>query len=150
MIFERIGALRSWANSCSSRVALLTGSAALRGRASRGRRNRAAGLSVAGHSVGADKLTTLPGSAASPAYERLASTAGTRRQGRKPLIPTGVLMAPNDRAASSKGGDREKSLDAALAQIERQFGRGAIMRLGDETRAPIEVIPTGSRSEEHT
>ena len=54
-------------------------------------------------------------------------------------------MAPNDRAASSKsGGDREKSLDAALAQIERQFGRGAIMRLGDETRAPIEVIPTGS------
>ena len=54
-------------------------------------------------------------------------------------------MAPNDRAASSKsGGDREKSLDAALAQIERQFGRGAIMRLGDDTRAPIEVIPTGS------
>jgi recombination protein RecA len=56
-------------------------------------------------------------------------------------------MAPNDRAGSSKsGGDREKSLDAALAQIERQFGRGAIMRLGDDTRAPIEVIPTGSIS----
>ncbi len=56
-------------------------------------------------------------------------------------------MAPNDRAVSSKGGgDREKSLDAALAQIERQFGRGAIMRLGDDTRAPIEVIPTGSIS----
>lgn len=55
MIFERIGALRSWSNSCSSRVALLTASAALPGRASRRRRNRAAGLSVAGHSVGADK-----------------------------------------------------------------------------------------------
>ena len=55
-------------------------------------------------------------------------------------------MAPNDRATSSKGGDREKSLDSALAQIERQFGRGAIMRLGDETRAPVEVIPTGSIS----
>ena len=54
-------------------------------------------------------------------------------------------MAPNDRAGSSKsGGDREKSLDAALAQIERQFGRGAIMRLGDDTRPPMEVIPTGS------
>ena len=52
-------------------------------------------------------------------------------------------MAPNDRAGS-KGGDREKSLETALAQIERQFGRGAIMRLGDETRAPVEVIPTGS------
>jgi recombination protein RecA len=52
-------------------------------------------------------------------------------------------MAPSDRAAS-KGGDREKSLETALAQIERQFGRGAIMRLGDDTRAPVEVIPTGS------
>jgi recombination protein RecA len=52
-------------------------------------------------------------------------------------------MAPNDRA-STKGGDREKSLETALAQIERQFGRGAVMRLGDETRLPIEVIPTGS------
>jgi len=52
-------------------------------------------------------------------------------------------MAPNDRAGI-KGGDREKSLETALAQIERQFGRGAIMRLGDDTRAPVEVIPTGS------
>ncbi len=40
--------------------------------------------------------------------------------------------------------DREKSLDAALAQIERAFGKGSVMRLGDETRMPIEVIPTGS------
>ena len=40
--------------------------------------------------------------------------------------------------------DREKSLDAALAQIERAFGKGSVMRLGDETRVPIEVIPTGS------
>ena len=56
-------------------------------------------------------------------------------------------MAPNDRAGSSKGGgDREKSLETALAQIERQFGRGAIMRLGDDTRAPVEVISTGSIS----
>jgi recombination protein RecA len=54
-------------------------------------------------------------------------------------------MAPNDRAGT-KGGDREKSLEAALAQIERQFGRGTVMRLGDETRAPVEVIPTGSIS----
>src|SRR3954453_15273568 len=40
--------------------------------------------------------------------------------------------------------DREKALDAALANIERQFGKGSVMRLGDETRAPLEVIPTGS------
>jgi recombination protein RecA len=31
-----------------------------------------------------------------------------------------------------------------LAQIDRQYGKGSIMRLGDETHAPIEVIPTGS------
>jgi recombination protein RecA len=42
--------------------------------------------------------------------------------------------------------DREKALDAALAQIERSFGKGTVMRLGDEARAPIEVIPTGSIS----
>ena len=40
--------------------------------------------------------------------------------------------------------DRDKALDTALAQIERQFGKGSVMRLGDETRAPVEVIPTGS------
>ncbi len=41
-------------------------------------------------------------------------------------------------------GNREKSLDAALAQIERQFGKGSVMRLGEEGRAPIEVITTGA------
>ena len=42
------------------------------------------------------------------------------------------------------GGDREKALDAALLTIEKQYGKGSVMRLGDETRAPLEVIPTGS------
>jgi recombination protein RecA len=40
--------------------------------------------------------------------------------------------------------DRDKALDVALAQIDKQFGKGSVMRLGDETRAPIRVIPTGS------
>jgi recombination protein RecA len=40
--------------------------------------------------------------------------------------------------------DREKSLEAALAQIDRQFGKGSVMRLGENSRPPIEVIPTGS------
>jgi len=42
------------------------------------------------------------------------------------------------------GTDREKAIDAALAQIERQFGKGSLMRMGDKTRTPIEVIPTGA------
>jgi recombination protein RecA len=41
-------------------------------------------------------------------------------------------------------GDRDQALNVALAQIEKQFGKGSVMRLGDETRAPLEVIPTGS------
>jgi recombination protein RecA len=54
-------------------------------------------------------------------------------------------MAGIDRPGS-KVGDRDKALETALAQIERQFGRGSVMRLGDEARAPIEVIPTGAIS----
>ena len=40
--------------------------------------------------------------------------------------------------------DREKALETALAQIDRQFGKGSVMRLGSEERAPIESIPTGA------
>jgi recombination protein RecA len=54
-------------------------------------------------------------------------------------------MAGSDRTGG-KAGDKDKSLETALVQIERQFGRGSIMRLGDEARAPIEVIPTGAIS----
>ncbi len=42
------------------------------------------------------------------------------------------------------GPDREKALDMALAQIDKNFGKGSVMRLGDEVRVPIGVIPTGS------
>ena len=50
-------------------------------------------------------------------------------------------MAGLDRAKSS---DAVKSLDSVLAQIEKAHGKGAVMRLGDEVRVPIDVIPTGS------
>jgi len=40
--------------------------------------------------------------------------------------------------------DREKALALAMAQIEKNHGKGAVMRLGEEARAPIGVIPTGS------
>ncbi|MFD5831626.1 recombinase RecA [Lentzea sp. NPDC060358] len=40
--------------------------------------------------------------------------------------------------------DRDKALELALAQIDKQFGKGSVMRLGEEGRAPIEVIPTGA------
>ncbi|MTE13522.1 intein-containing recombinase RecA [Nocardia aurantiaca] len=42
--------------------------------------------------------------------------------------------------------DRDKALELALAQVEKSFGKGAVMRLGEEQRQPIAVIPTGSIS----
>ncbi|WP_068397797.1 recombinase RecA [Kribbia dieselivorans] len=39
---------------------------------------------------------------------------------------------------------KRKSLDVVLGQIEKSHGKGAVMRLGDDTRPPIQVIPTGS------
>jgi len=53
-------------------------------------------------------------------------------------------MAPSGKSAPERAGDREKALEAALLQIERQFGKGTVMRLGEESRVPVEVIPTGS------
>ena len=44
----------------------------------------------------------------------------------------------------SQAPDREKALELALAQIEKNHGKGSVMRLGDEVRQPISVIPTGS------
>ncbi|MEE3011996.1 MAG: recombinase RecA [Pseudomonadota bacterium] len=41
-------------------------------------------------------------------------------------------------------GNKEKALSAALAQIERQFGKGSMMRLGDTERVAIPAISTGS------
>jgi recombination protein RecA len=43
-----------------------------------------------------------------------------------------------------KNGERSRAVDAAILQIEKQFGRGAIMRLGDRGALAVEVIPTGS------
>ncbi len=40
--------------------------------------------------------------------------------------------------------DREKALDAALGQIEKQFGKGSIMRMGENLHMNIESIPTGA------
>jgi recombination protein RecA len=51
--------------------------------------------------------------------------------------------------ATSTMPDRKKALDAALTQIERSFGKGSIMRLGDSSVLEIEVIPSGSLGLDH-
>ena len=45
---------------------------------------------------------------------------------------------------TSIGGDKFKALDTVMAQIEKNFGKGSVMRLGDDVRPPMAVIPTGS------
>jgi recombination protein RecA len=40
--------------------------------------------------------------------------------------------------------DRDKALDSALLHLEKQFGKGTVMRLGDQPAVPMDVIPTGS------
>ena len=42
--------------------------------------------------------------------------------------------------------NKEKAVDVALSQIERQFGKGSIMKLGDRAKVQVDVIPTGSIS----
>ena len=42
--------------------------------------------------------------------------------------------------------ERKKALDAALAQIEKQYGKGSIMRLGENRKKNVDAIPTGSIS----
>ncbi len=46
----------------------------------------------------------------------------------------------------SEGGDRDKAIKLALDQIERQFGKGSIMRLGESAGMDVDVIPTGAIS----
>src|SRR4051812_16285497 len=47
-------------------------------------------------------------------------------------------------ATMAAGPDREKALDLALAQIDKQFGKGSVMRLGERPVIQTAVIPTGS------
>ena len=51
---------------------------------------------------------------------------------------TGAYEAP------TPASDKRKALDTAIAQIEKSFGKGAVMRLGDKPEMNVEAIPTGS------
>lgn len=53
-------------------------------------------------------------------------------------------MATKKKTTAAAGNDRQNALDAALAMIEKDFGKGAIMRLGDEERPPIQSISSGN------
>ncbi|MBF0543311.1 MAG: recombinase RecA [Candidatus Riflebacteria bacterium] len=56
------------------------------------------------------------------------------------------IKNPRTQQPIDKGAERRKSLEIALQAIEKSFGKGSIMRLGDPKSIPVEVIPTGSLS----
>ncbi len=45
---------------------------------------------------------------------------------------------------STENSEKQKALTSVLSQIERSFGKGAMVRLGDSTRMRVETIPTGA------
>ncbi len=49
-----------------------------------------------------------------------------------------------DKQSEKQSSDRSKALDSARAQIERQFGKGSVMKMGDRGPQVVEVISTGS------
>ena len=53
-------------------------------------------------------------------------------------------MPADDKSTSAKSPERDKALGLVLNQIERNFGKGSIMRLGDASRMRIETTPTGA------
>lgn len=53
-------------------------------------------------------------------------------------------MAKKNEEAAGSVNEKLKALQAAMAKIEKDFGKGTIMKLGDETTQPVDVIPSGS------
>src|ERR1041384_4889171 len=54
------------------------------------------------------------------------------------------MAMTDERAAERATAERGKAVDAALSAIEKQFGRGSIMKLGSAERQAVDVIPTGA------
>ena len=46
--------------------------------------------------------------------------------------------------AAAPASDKKKAIDTAMAQIEKMYGKGSIMRFGDQTNLNVDFIPTGS------
>jgi recombination protein RecA len=55
-------------------------------------------------------------------------------------------FARRTKARHDMSNDRDKALEMALAQIDKQFGKGAVMKMGERTNLDIEVVPTGALS----
>jgi recombination protein RecA len=61
-----------------------------------------------------------------------------------PAPPTPIMAAKTESSESSVANARKRDLDLILQQIVKEYGDGAIMRLGDSTQMDVEAIPTGN------
>jgi recombination protein RecA len=59
-------------------------------------------------------------------------------------VKKATLKAANGKASAKEAKAKDAALQAAVTQIERQFGQGSVMRLGDESAVQVEAIPTGA------
>ena len=59
-------------------------------------------------------------------------------------IKPGQSLTTSTRASDTQSGERDKALNLVLGQIERNFGKGSIMRLGDASKMRVETISTGA------
>jgi len=62
------------------------------------------------------------------------------------MPPSDAAVSLADKQNAKAEAEKLKALDNAIAQIDRAHGKGAVMRLGERTKAAIEVIPTGAMS----
>ena len=71
-------------------------------------------------------------------------TVSTDRVKYLPVKQTWFLMKSKIRPRRTSSVEREKALDMALSQIERQFGEGAVMKMGERGQMKVEAVSTGS------
>jgi len=71
-------------------------------------------------------------------------TVSTDRVKYLPVKHTWLRAKPNIRPRRTSSVEREKALDMALSQIERQFGEGAVMKMGERGQMKVEAVSTGS------
>jgi recombination protein RecA len=90
--------------------------------------------------------STAASAAAISSQASVSSSGSAPKPGAPAARPSGPASAPKPIAAAARDASRDSALSRAVQQIEKQFGKGAVMRLDGDKPNVIEGIPTGSLS----
>src|SRR5581483_3484533 len=101
---------------------------------------------VRGPSAGALSLVSAALGRRIRPTRRVGSDARRRKVMKKMAQEKKANLKAADKAADKEAKAKDAALQAAVTQIERQFGQGSLMRLGDENAIQVETIPTGALS----